>query len=91
MTGTAVNRSKKDVCWSNSGINLGFLVLPWTKAIIAITEHIATKITARRTDTAELNLNDSVKDAKTHLTEYEKYQQKHVVLCFKVLPYTKLK
>ena len=61
MTGTAVNRSKKEVCWSKRGTSLGDCVLPSTIATIANTVHIVTNATARRVDTAELNFKDSKK------------------------------
>lgn len=67
MTGTAVNRSKKVVCWSKLGTNLGVLVFPSKIARIAITELIPTKTTARRTDIAELNLRDSAVHHKTKI------------------------
>jgi len=64
ITGTAVNRSKKVVCWSKRGINLGDCVLPSAIAITANTVHVVTKATARRVDIAELNFNDSATNAE---------------------------
>ena len=64
ITGTAVKRLRKEVLLSRWGINLGVLVFPSISAWIAITEHMPTKITARRTDIAELNLNDSGKTSQ---------------------------
>lgn len=60
MTGTAVKRLKKEASLSNCGSSLGLFVFPWKSEEIAITEHIPTNTTARRTDIAELNLSDSV-------------------------------
>lgn len=60
-TGTAVNKSKKDVWLSNPGTNLGVCVFPCTKATIAKPEQMATNDTARRVDTAELYFKDSDK------------------------------
>lgn len=59
ITGTAVNRSKKEVCSSKRGINLGDSVLPSIIAITANTVHVVTKATARKVDIAELNFKDS--------------------------------
>lgn len=59
ITGTAVKRSKKEVLLSNSGSSLGLFVFPSKNAKIAITELMATNSTARKTDIAELYLNDS--------------------------------
>jgi len=66
ITGTAVNRSKKVVCWSNRGINLGDCVLPSIIAIMANTVQVATKATARKVDIAELNFNDSATNTQLH-------------------------
>ena len=59
ITGTAVKRSKKEVLLSNWGSSLGLFVFPSKSAKIARTELIATNTTARKTDIAELYLNDS--------------------------------
>lgn len=56
-----MKRLKKEALLSNSGISFGVFVLPSRSAEIAITEHIPTNTNANRTDTAELNLNDSTK------------------------------
>lgn len=74
MTGTAVNRSKKEVWWSKRGNNLGACVFPCTRATIANTEHIATNATARRVDIAELNFKDSGK----HQTIAKKKKKQNV-------------
>lgn len=67
ITGTAVKRSKKEALLSNSGTILGLFAFPSKIAIIAITELIPTNTTARKTDIAELYLNDSAKITKVHL------------------------
>lgn len=59
ITGTAVKRLKKEVPLSNWGNNLGHFVVPSSNAEMAMTKHMPTKTTASRTETAELNLNDS--------------------------------
>ena len=59
ITGTAVKRSKKEVLLSNWGSSLGLFVFPSKSAKIASTELMATNTTARKTDIAELNLNNS--------------------------------
>lgn len=58
-TGTTVNRSKNEVCWSKCGISLGICILPAKRAAIAIPEHMTTNATARRVDIAELNFKES--------------------------------
>jgi hypothetical protein len=62
MTGTAVNRSKKEVWLFRRGTNRGVCVFPSTTATIANTEHIVTNATASNVDIAELNFNDSAQN-----------------------------
>lgn len=57
MTGTTVKRLKKERFLS--GRSLGIWIAPRLSAFTAITEVITTKITARKTDTAELNRRES--------------------------------
>lgn len=68
MTGTAVNKSKKEEpwWWLNSGNSLGGCVFAAIKAAIAIAEHIPTNATARSVDIAELNFNDSEMKTAQH-------------------------
>lgn len=58
ITGTAVKRSKNDTWLSNCGSSFGVFDLPSQTAYIAITEHIATNITASSTEIAELKRNE---------------------------------
>lgn len=59
ITGMAVKRLKKEIPLSKSGRNLGVFVSPLTSAVMAKNEHMPTNITARSTETAELNHSDS--------------------------------
>jgi len=60
ITGTAVKSSKNKPRPFTSGNSLGLSVLPWMNALIAMPMQMATNTTAKRTDTAEENLKDSV-------------------------------
>jgi len=65
-TGTAVKSSKND-CLLKSGSSLGVCAVPLKRAYRAIPELINTNTTARRTDSAEVNLSESTLwEAKQH-------------------------
>ena len=58
-TGTTVKRFKNDVTSVTSGSNLGIEMLPFINLITVIPTVITRKTTARATDKADVNLNES--------------------------------